>query len=63
MNELLGAMALDAIEQKIDRIKPGTVVKVSDLVGQITFLDKNGEISNTTIMLLKKYGIEYIETG
>jgi len=63
MKELLRAFALDAIEQKIDRIKPGTVVKVSDLVGESTLLDKNGEISNTTIMLLQKYGIEYIETG
>ena len=63
MKELLRALALDAIEQKIDRIKPGTVVKVSDLVGESTLLDRNGEISSTTKMLLQKYGIEYIETG
>ena len=46
---------LEAIEQKIEGIKPGSAVKLSEIIGN----HKEEEIIATTKMLLRKYGVEY----
>lgn len=43
---------LDLIERKIANLPEGTVVRLGNA--------KNKRITNTTIMLLKKYGVEFI---
>jgi hypothetical protein len=43
---------LDLIERKIASLPEGTVVRLGNA--------KNKRITNTTIMLLNKYGIEFI---
>lgn len=55
MKEFRNAIILEIIEQRIERIEPGTVVSLSDITGSA----KDAEIKATTIMLLNKYGIEY----
>ena len=42
---------LDLIENKIARLPEGTVVRLGNA--------KDKRITNTTIMLLNKYGVEY----
>ena len=46
---------LEAIEQKIEGIQPGSAVKLSEIIGT----NKEKEIVTATKMLLRKYGIEY----
>lgn len=46
---------LEAIEQKVETIQPGSAVKLSDIIGD----RKEREIIAATKMLLRKYGIEY----
>lgn len=46
---------LEAIEQKIEGIQPGSAVKLSEVIGN----RKEKEIIAATKMLLRKYGIEY----
>lgn len=53
--------ALELIEQIIEGIEPEETVNVSDITGRIKLAEQNGEITNSTIMLLKKYGIDYKE--
>ena len=43
---------LDLIERKIASLPEGAVVRLGNA--------KNKRITNTTIMLLKKYGVEFI---
>lgn len=48
---------LEMIEQKIESLEPGTIVKLDTLIKDI----KNAQIKEAAIMLLNKYGIEYKE--
>lgn len=47
---------LEAIERKIEGINPGSAVTLSDIIGN----HKEAEIIAATKMLLRKYGIEYM---
>ncbi len=49
---------LEIIEQRIESLKPNTVVKLDTLLKGVK---RKQEIKETAIMLLKKYGIEYKE--
>lgn len=49
---------LDIVEQRIENLKPNTVVKLDALLKGIK---NKAEIRETAIMLLKKYGIDYKE--
>lgn len=46
---------LEAIEQKIECIQPGTIVHLTEIIGT----NKDKEIIAATKMLLRKYGVEY----
>lgn len=52
---------LELIEQRIERLEPGAVIRISDLTKGIKFQKRNREITSAIIMLLNKYGIEYEE--
>jgi hypothetical protein len=52
---------VEQLEQIIENIDPNAKVLVSDITGQIKLTGRNSEITKATIMLLKKYGIEYKE--
>ena len=52
---------LEQIEQMIESIDPCETVNVSDIIGRIKLADQKSEITKSTIMLLKKYGIGYQE--
>ena len=47
--------ALEAIEEKIDSIKPGSTVRLVDIIGNY----KEKKIIAAARMLLMKYGIKY----
>lgn len=49
--------ALERIETKIQRIETNKPVRISDLTGA----NCDREITQATVMLLKKYGITYQE--
>ena len=49
---------LEKIEQKIESLEPGTVVKLDALIKDIK---RKEQIREVAIMLLHKYGIEYKE--
>ncbi len=51
--------ALEQIEQIVERIDPDVTIHIRDITGRIKLADQNSEITKATIMLLKKYGIEY----
>ena len=51
--------ALEQIEQMIEAIDPGETVKVSDITGRIGLADHRNEITKATVMLLRKYGINF----
>lgn len=53
--------ALEQLEQIIEVIDPDETVNVKDITGRIKLADRNTELTEATIMLLKKYGIEYKE--
>lgn len=53
--------ALERIEQIIENIDPDKTVNVKDITGRIKLADHNTELTEATIMLLNKYGIEYKE--
>lgn len=53
--------ALEQIEQIIEAIDPDETVDVNDITGRIKLADQKSEITKSTIMLLKKYGIGYQE--
>jgi len=46
---------LEAIERKIEGIQPGSIVHLTEIIGN----RKEKEIIAATKMLLRKYGIEY----
>lgn len=48
----------EIIEQRIESLKPNTVVQLDTLLKGVK---QKQEIKETAIMLLKKYGIEYKE--
>ena len=53
--------ALEQIEQMIESIEPDKPVRVSDITRRIKPEIRNGAITKATVMLLKKYGITYLE--
>ena len=50
---------LEKIEQRIERLEPGTIVRLNDLTKNIKPSGKKNEFTAAVIMLLQKYGIEY----
>ena len=53
--------ALEQIEQMIKSISPDVTVHIKDITGRIQLADRNTALTEATIMLLKKYGIDYKE--
>mgnify|MGYP005613218505 CR=1 FL=1 len=53
--------AMEQLEQIIEVIDPVETVNVKDITSRIKLADRNTELTEATIMLLKKYGIEYKE--
>jgi hypothetical protein len=53
--------ALEKIEQIIEAIDPDEEVNVKDITCRIKLADCNTELTEATIMLLNKYGIDYKE--
>ena len=51
---------LEKIEQRIERLEPGTVVRLNDFIKNIKPSGKKNELAAAVIMLLQKYGIEYL---
>lgn len=49
---------LEMIEQRIESLEPGTIVKLDALIKDIK---RMAQIREAAIMLLNKYGIEYKE--
>lgn len=49
--------AIERIEGIIEAMEPGKVVRLRDIIGK----NADREITKATIMLLKKYGITYLE--
>lgn len=50
---------LEKIEQRIERLEPGTIVRLGDITKNIKPSGKKNELTAAVIMLLQKYGIEY----
>ena len=50
---------LEKIEQRIERLEPGTIVRLGDITKNIKPSGKKNELTAAAIMLLQKYGIEY----
>lgn len=51
---------LDKIERKIERLEPGTIVRLGGMTDCFQPLEKELEITKGTIKLLNKYGIGYL---
>ena len=51
--------ALERIEQTIERIKPGEVVSLPDIVRRAKAKAHEKGLATAATMLLEKYGIEY----
>lgn len=51
--------ALELIEQMVEAIDPGETVNVNDITGRIKLADRSSEITKATVMLLRKYGINF----
>jgi hypothetical protein len=51
--------ALEKIEQIIERIKPGEVVSLPDIVRRAKTKTHEKGLASAAAMLLEKYGIEY----
>ena len=49
--------AIEAIEWIIEAMEPGKVVRLSDIIGK----NADRAITKATIMILKKYGITYVD--
>lgn len=49
--------AIEAIEWIIEAMEPGKVVHLSDIIGK----NADRSITKATIMILKKYGITYVD--
>lgn len=54
-------LALEQIEQMIECIEPDKPIRISDITRRIKPEIRNGDITRATRMLLKKYGITYLE--
>ena len=52
---------LDQIEQMIERMGTDKQVRISDITKRFKSASRSSDITNATIMLLKKYGIDYKE--
>ena len=50
---------LEKIEQRIERLEPGTIVRLGDITKNIKPSGKKNELTAAVVMLLQKYGIEY----
>ena len=53
--------ALEQIEQMIECMEPDKPIRISDITRRINPEIRNGDIRKATCMLLKKYGITYLE--
>lgn len=51
---------LERIERKIERIEPGTIVRLGGMTDCFQPLEKQTQVTKGTIMLLNKYGIGYL---
>jgi DNA repair photolyase len=51
---------LEKIEQRIERIKPGTIVRLGGMTDCFQPLEEQMRVTEGTIMLLNKYGIGYL---
>lgn len=51
---------LERIERKIERIEPGTIVRLGGMTDCFQPLEKQMQVTKGTIMLLNKYGIGYL---
>lgn len=53
--------ALEQIEQMIEQMEPGSVVRIGDITERLNPDSRNSDITRATATLLKKYGITYLE--
>ena len=51
---------LDKIERRIEKLEPGTIVRLGGMTDCFQPLEKQKQITKGTIMLLNKYGIGYL---
>ena len=51
---------LDKIERKIAKLQPGTVIRLGGMTDCFQPLERQMQVTKGTIMLLNKYGIEYL---
>lgn len=51
---------LEKIEQRIERIKPGTIVRLGGMTDCFQPMEEQMRVTEGTIMLLNKYGIGYL---
>ena len=53
---------LERIEQIVEGIEPGDVVRISAIMTKANIANPSKTIISETAMMLKKYGIEFKET-
>lgn len=53
--------ALEQVEQMIERMDADKPIRISDITKKINPATRNGDVKRATAMLLKKYGITYLE--
>ena len=53
--------ALEKIEQIIENIDPDVTVSIKEITERVKVTGRDSEMTKATIMLLKKYGIDYKE--
>lgn len=53
--------ALEKIERIIENLDPCGTISIKDITERIKVSGRKSEITEATIMLLKKYGIDYKE--
>ena len=51
---------LEKIERRIEKLPPGTIVRLGGMTDCFQPLEKQERVTKGTIMLLNKYGIEYL---
>ena len=56
MKEIQFDEALELLERKIERLDPDKPIRMSEITGR-----HGGELAKAAAMLLKKYGITYVE--
>lgn len=52
---------LEQVEQLVERLEPGSTVRLNEIMARINPKNRNGNIRKATTMMLKKYGITYSE--